>query len=161
LVQNGYPEVAWLDSIPGIGPVFSSGIAAEIGDLQRFSQVLIWDKKHKCDRLRNSQELTDAVAKYAGLWWQRNASGQFVGEDLSLNRQGNSYLRYFILEAADCMRRYIPSFAAYYQKKHEQSLRHKHKRALVLTGCKALELFVALLRQQEPYRAREVKPTLH
>lgn len=155
-VQSGYPEVAWLQSIPGIGPVFASGLAAEIGDIQRFAQVPKWDKKRKCLRPRDPQEITDAVAKMAGLWWQKNASGEFVAEERRMSKAGNAYLRYYILEAAESLRRHLPSYTAYYQQKYNETAKHKHKRALVLTGRKALGLFVRLLLRQETYRAKEV-----
>jgi len=155
LVQEGYPQVAWLDSVPGVGAVLASGIAAEIGDLTRFTTVPIWDVHRQRNRPRTSGEVVDALSKYAGLWWPKNASGQFEAEELRLSREGNAYLRYYVLEAADWMRLRIPSFHSYYQAKFEQATKHKHKRALVLTGSKALELFVTLLRRQEPYRAKE------
>lgn len=155
LVQHGYPEVAWLDSIPGIGPVYASGVAAEIADLQRFSEVLKWDKRARRYRRRRSSEVEDAVAKYAGLWWPKNASGDFEAEERRLKREGNAYLRYYVIEAADSLRQRIPSFAAYYRKKYDGAVKHKHKRAIVLTGRKALGLFVGLLRHQEAYRAEE------
>jgi transposase len=154
-IQSGYPQVAWLDSVPGVGAVLASGIAAEIGDLTRFTRVPVWDVRRKANRPRTSAEVVDAVSKYAGLWWPKNASGQFEAEERQLSREGNAYLRYYVLEAAAWMRLRIPSFHVYYQAKYEQATKHKHKRALVLTGCKALDLFVTLLRRQEPYRAKE------
>lgn len=153
--NSDYPQVAWLDSIPGLGLVLASGIAAEIGTLDRFSQVQIEDAHRHCLRLRKSGEVVDAVSKYAGLWWPKNASGQFEAEERHLSREGNAYLRYYVLEAADCMRRAIPSFAQYYAKKHNEANKHKHKRALILTASKALELCVTLLRRKECYQAKE------
>lgn len=50
-----------LTSIPGIGKVYSAGIIAEIGDIHRF----------------NAQA---SVAKFAGLVWHRNQSGDFEAE---------------------------------------------------------------------------------
>lgn len=154
-IVTGYPEIAWLDSIPGIGFVFASGIAAEIGDLNRFLDVQVWDDKKQQMRPRRPKEVTDAIGKYAGLWWPENSSGNFQAEDRHMSREGNAYLRYYILEAADSLRRYLPTFARFYNAKYNQALHHKHKRALVLTGCKALDLFVALLRHKESYRAKE------
>lgn len=46
-----------LETIPGIGPVFSAGIIAEIGQIERF------DDETK-------------IAKYAGLYWRKNQSGR-------------------------------------------------------------------------------------
>lgn len=156
VVQSGaYPEVAWLDSIPGIGPVLSAGLAAEIAGLERFQRVPKWDPRRKSYRPRRVPEIEDAIAKIAGLWWPKNASGKFSAEERRMSKEGNAYLRYYILEAADCMRRTIRSYAAYYQTKHDQANKHQHKRALVLTGRKALGLFVALLHHQETYRAKE------
>jgi transposase len=163
LVRSGhYPEIEWLDSIPGIGLVFASGIAAEIGDLERFIEIHKWDRKRKIYRSRSSSELVDAVAKYAGLWWPKNKSGQFEAEERHMSREGSAYLRYYLIEAANSLRQHLPSFAAYYQKKHDQAIKHKHNRAVVLTACKALDLFVALLRRKESYQdkeaARQAKP---
>jgi transposase len=153
--KSGYPEIAWLDSIPGIGLVFASGLAAEIGDINRFSDVQVWDDTKQQMRSRRPHEIADAVGKYAGLWWAENSSGNFQAEDKHLNREGNAYLRYYILEAANSLRQHLPDFTRYYNAKYNQALHHKHKRAIVLTGRKALDLFVALLRHKENYRAKE------
>ncbi len=48
-----------LQSIPGIGPVLSAGILAEIGDVSRFPGQA-------------------QLAKYAGLTWRKNQSGNFA-----------------------------------------------------------------------------------
>jgi transposase len=160
LTETGYPEIGWLDSIPGIGLVCASGIAAEIGDLDRFLNVHVWDERKQQMRSRRPQELADAIGKYAGLWWPDNSSGNFQAEEKRLSREGNSYLRYYILEAADRLRHCLPFFTHYYNSKYTQAFHHKHKRALVLTGRKALDLFVALLRHKESYRAKEAsKPS--
>jgi hypothetical protein len=155
-VQANYPEVDWLRSIPGVGPVFSSGICAEIAGLQRFKNVPHWDKKRKCYRSRTVRDVEDAVAKFAGLWWPKNASGDFEAEERRMSKKGNPYLRYFILQAANSMRLHIPSYARFYRSKYEQATKHHHKRALVLTGRKAIGLFVGLLHHQESYRPEEV-----
>ena len=100
--------------------------------------------------------IEDAIAKFAGLWWPENASGQFEAEERPLSKRGNDYLRYFTLLAADRMRLFIPSYARFYQTKYKQATKHHHKRALVLTGRKALGLFVGLLLHQEMYQPEEV-----
>jgi transposase len=155
LVVEAYPEIAWLDSIPGIGPVIASGVAAEIGNLDRFLNQPRFDPQRQAYRQRTANEVQDAVHKYAGLWWPKNASGQFEAEEHRMSREGNAYLRFYVLEAADRLRQHIPSFSAYYKLKYDQANKHKHKRALVLTGSKALDLFVTLLRRREVYRAKE------
>ena len=44
----------------------------------------------------NSQE---ALAKYAGLVWRENQSGNFQADDTPLSKAGNTYLRYYLIEA--------------------------------------------------------------
>jgi transposase len=155
LVQSDYPEVAWLQSVPGVGPVYASAIAAEIAGLDRFATPLKWDKHSKSYRRRNLRDIEDAVAKFAGLWWPHYASGQFSAEETPLSKRGNAYLRYYLIQAADHMRLSIPSYARFYARKYAQVTKHQHKRALVLTGRKAVGLFVGLLHRQETYRPEE------
>jgi hypothetical protein len=154
-VKQDYPEASWLQSIPGVGPVSASGIAAEIAGLQRFTDPLKWDNRRNAFRQRTQRNVEDAVAKFAGLWWPKNASGQFEAEERPLSKRGNAYLRYYLIQAADHMRREIPSYARYYQRKYAQVTKHQHKRALVLTARKAVGLFVGLLHHREDYRLEE------
>ena len=152
VVKEGYPEVNWLKSVPGVGLVFGSGIAAEIGGVERFFSEPKWDQKQQCYRKRNLRDAEDAVAKYAGLWWPQSASGQSVAEELHMSKRGNAYLRYYLLEAVDRMRLSIPSYRDYYAQKYAQANKHHHKRALVLVGRKSIGLFVGLLHRKECYR---------
>ncbi len=157
---EAYPELGYLQSIPGIGPVLASGIAVEIGDLTRFSEQLKWDKHRRCQRKRTSTEISDAVHKYAGLWWRHFQSGDFAADEHHLSREGNSYLRYYLFQAAERMRLCIPSFTSYYQQKKTQATHHAHKRALALTASKVLDLCVILLLHKENYQAKEEHGTL-
>ena len=70
-----------LISIPGIGPVYSAGIMAEIGDINRFDNQA-------------------ALAKYAGLAWKQYQSGGFEAEVTRLIPSGNRFLKYYLCEAA-------------------------------------------------------------
>lgn len=160
LTQSSYPEVGWLMSIPGVGPVFASAIAAEIAGLERFTTPLKWDKHTKTYRPRKLSDVEDAVAKYAGLWWPQNDSGEFCAEERSLSKRGNAYLRYHLIQAADHMRQLIPSYDRFYARKFAQVTKHQHKRALVLTARKAVDLFVGLLHRQEIYRPEEASRLL-
>jgi len=125
-----------LDTIPGIGPVFSAGIMAEIGDLSRF----------QCDEAK--------VAKFAGLTWRQTQSGDFRAQETRISRCGNRYLRYYLCEAANSVRLCDPEYAAYYQRKHDEVPKHQHKRAIVLTARKLVRLVVRLLTTNQPYRPR-------
>jgi len=152
---SSQPAIRQLTTIPGIGPVFSSGIGAEIGDIQRFLQPAKWDKQRQKYRSRNLRDAEDAVAKIAGLWWPRTNSGDFEAEDRRLAKTGNHYLRYYLIQAADKMRQHIPTYAAFYAAKYRQTTKHKHKRALVLTARKSVGLVVGLLHRNEAYRSGE------
>jgi len=149
------PAIGQLTTIPGIGPVFSSGLGAEIGDIQRFLQPAKWDKQRQRYRSRNLRDAEDAVAKIAGLWWPRANSGDFEAEDRRLAKTGNRYLRYYFIQAADRMRQHIPDYAAFYAAKYRQAVKHHHKRALVLTARKSVGLVVGLLHRNEAYRSKE------
>jgi transposase len=154
-VQAHHPEALLLETIPGVGLILAAGIAAEIGDLGRFFQTPKWDKKHKRYRRKTLREVEDAVAKLAGLWWPRADSGDFVAEDRHLAKSGNRYLRYYFVQAANGMRRFIPAYTRFYAFKFREATRHKHPRALILTARKSVGLFVGLLHRKEPYRSPE------
>lgn len=125
------PEYQCLTSVPGIGKVFAAGIIAEIGQIDRF-------KDHP------------QVAKYAGLNWKENQSGNTSSQNTSLVKRGNRYLRYYLVEAADSVRRHNVEYAEFYKKKDEVP-KHKHKRAVVLTARKLVRLVDVLLRNHQPY----------
>lgn len=156
LVQQDYPEVAYLTSVPGIGPVLGSGIVAEIGDLDRFFCGEKWDPRRKRLRRKNLRDVESAVAKQAGLWWPRKDSGNFLAEERRMAKKGNAYLRYYLVEAADHMRLCIPEYQQYYATKYREVIKHKHKRAVVLAARKSVGLIVGLLHHQETYRPEEV-----
>ncbi len=123
-----------LSSIPGLGPVFTAGIVSEIGDVGRF-------------------EREEALAKFAGLTWRRHQSGEFEGEDRPLSRTGNPYLRYYLVEAANSVRLACPEeFGSYYRKKFSEAIRHKHRRALVLTARKLVRLVHSMLHSGRIYQ---------
>jgi hypothetical protein len=150
-----HPSVAHLASIPGLGWLTASGIAAEIGDLERFFEGPKWDRRRKRYRPKTQRDVEDSVAKFAGLWWPRHASGSFQAEDSHLSKKGNRYLRYYLIEAANRMRLRIPAYQTFYAKKYQEVPKHRHKRALVLTARKGLGLMVGLLHRQENYRPQE------
>lgn len=121
-----------LTSIPGIGKVYSAGIIAEIGDIHRF----------------DSQA---SVAKYAGLVWSQHQSGEFEAEHTHLIKSGNRYLRYYLLEAANSVRRCDSEFRRYYDLKFHEVNRFQHKRALAFTARKLVRLVFRLLKDNRLY----------
>ncbi len=72
-------------------------------------------------------------------------------DDTSLSRNGNQYLRYYLVEAANSVIRHIPEYQEYYVKKFNEVPKHQHKRALVLTARKFVRLVDALLRNHQLY----------
>ncbi|RFA34734.1 IS110 family transposase, partial [Virgibacillus dokdonensis] len=91
------------------------------------------------------------IAKYAGLYWRKHQSGRFTADDTSLSRNGNQYLHYNFVEAANLVRRHVPEYKEYYAKKFDEVPKHQHKRALVLTARKLVRLVDALLRKNQIY----------
>ncbi|SFK42552.1 hypothetical protein SAMN04488569_10651, partial [Marinilactibacillus piezotolerans] len=61
---------------------------------------------------------------------------------------------YYLVQAANSVRRYIPEYEAYYQKKYKEVPKTQHKRALVLTARKLVRLVFALLSDHQLYIAR-------
>ncbi len=125
-----------LDTIPGIGPVLSAGLIAEIGSIYRFKN-------------------DSALAKYAGLTWRDNQSGEFKGDDKPLTKTGNSYLRNYLVQAANCVRKNEPVYKEFYNRKYRQATSHHHRRALVLTARKLVRMVDALLRTNQVYLPKE------
>ena len=121
-----------LTSIPGIGPVYSAGIIAEIGDIHRFQSQA-------------------SVAKYAGLVWTQYQSGGFEAQNTRMIKSGNRYLRYYLLEAANSVRRCDSEFRRYYDLKFHEVNKFQHKRALALTARKLVRVVFRLLKDNRLY----------
>lgn len=123
-----------LNSIRGIGKVYSAGIMAEIGNIERFPH--------------NSK-----LAKYSGLYWKKNQSGEFDSQDKKASKKSNKYLRYYLVEAtASCVRQNFPFIKDYYNLKYNEVTKHQHKRALVLSARKLERLIFGLLRKNQYYK---------
>ena len=125
-------EYQSLTSIPGIGPVYAGAILAEIGSIKTFPSH-------------------DAIAKYAGLVWNPNQSGNFEADDTSMSKAGNRYLRYYLIEAANSVKNHSQVFNDFYHKKFAEVTKHQHKRALALTSRKLIRLIFGLLGKNQLY----------
>ena len=125
-----------LISIPGIGPVYSAGIMAEIGDINRF----------------NNQA---ALAKYAGLAWTQHQSGGFEAQNTRLIHSGNRFLKYYLCEAAFSLVRCDKEYSDFYHLKYKEVNKYQHKRALALTARKFVRLVFTLLKDNRLYRPAE------
>lgn len=133
-IMKGIPQT--LTSVKGIGPVFAAGILAEIGGIERFDDH-------------------NDLAKYAGLVWSQYQSGDFQADETSRMRTGNKYLRYYLVQAADSVRKHDAEYAAFYKKKFDEVPKHKHKRALVLSARKLVRLVFMLLKTNTLYTPPE------
>lgn len=126
-----------LQSIPGIGPVYSAGIIAEIGDIHRFKNQ-------------------SALGKYAGLAWTQNQSGDFESKHTKLIRSGNKFLKYYLCEAALSLVRCDTEYSRFYRLKYNEVNKGQHKRALALTARKFVRLVYALLIDNKLYTPSEL-----
>ena len=119
-------------TVPGIGPVLSASILAEIGDVSRFPHP-------------------DQLVAYAGLDPSVFASGQFSGSRAHISKRGSAYLRRALYLAAHSAIRSEPDLAAFHARKQAEG---KHYTvALVATSNKLLHRIYAILRSGEPYRS--------
>jgi transposase len=130
------PNSKILLSIKGIGQVYSAGIISEIANINRFDSHA-------------------ALAKYAGIAWKENKSGNFNGEITNLVKSGNRYLRYYLLEAADSLRKCDSEFRRFYNLKCKEVNRFQYKRALALTARKFVRLVFRLLKDNRLYTPPE------
>ncbi|GAC1530207.1 MAG: IS110-like element ISDha12 family transposase [Chloroflexota bacterium] len=131
---TGIPQT--LSTVPGLGPVWTAGLVAEIGPISRFMNDA-------------------ALAQFAGLTWTVHESGHFQADDTRMTKRGNRYLRYYLIEAANSVREHCPEYRTYYEAKVQQSPTHAHKRSLVLTARKLVRLVDALLRTDTIYQPPE------
>lgn len=127
--QNEYKS---LMSIPGIGPVYASGILSEIGSIEDFQS-------------------DDALANFAGLTRKKTQSGNFDASDTPMQKNGNSYLRYYLIEATQNVISNISSYKEYFDKKKSEVTNHAFARARVLTARKVLRLIYSLTSQNKLY----------
>lgn len=126
-----------LTSVKGIGPVYSAGIIAEVGDIRRFPNHA-------------------ALAKYAGLAWTQRQSGNYEAQNTKLINSGNRFLKYYLTEAAYSLLRCDAEFKRYFNLKKTEVNRGQSKRALALTARKLVRLVFALLKGNKLYIPSEV-----
>ena len=87
-----------LRSIPGIGPVSSAALVANIGDIRRFSSP-------------------EKLVAYIGLDCRVHQSGTSIKGKGYITKRGNRYLRYVLFNAAFIAKRRNPILKRYFQKK--------------------------------------------
>lgn len=125
-------DIDILCSIPGINKVYAASILSELGDASNFNS-------------------DDAIAKYSGIYWSKHDSGNFISEDNRLKKTGNSFLRYYLIEATASVIHNNHVFKEFYEKKVKEVTKHKESRALVLTSRKFIRLIYKLLKDHQLY----------
>lgn len=128
------PEFEILQSVPGIGFILAATIVLEVGDIHRFQTV--GDYLSYC-RLVESKRTSNSKTK---------------GHNNRKN--GNAYLCWSYIEAANFTRRYCPLASAYYQRKFNRS--RLHVVALMSLAAKIARATYFMIKTHEPYDARKL-----
>lgn len=117
-----------LQTVPGIGPITSIGIMAEIGDINRFQYF-------------------KQLASYVGLVPRLHQSGENDKRG-NITYRNNSYLRPLIIESAWQAIRADPAMLKYYQ---ERCLNGNAKKAIVKVARKLLSKIMHVMRNKVEY----------
>lgn len=123
-----HPQARLLMTQPGVGPVTALAFVLSVGDVSRF---------------RSSRQ----VASYVGLIPREHSSGgkQRLG---AISKQGNSFLRQLLVEAAQSAVRHDPGF----RKEYQARCHHKPRGvAKVATARKLTVRLYWMLRQNTAY----------
>lgn len=126
-------DAAVLLTVPGLGPVLASSIAAEVGDARLFRRA-------------------NSMMAFAGMDATKTQSGKFESTEDHMSKRGSSHLRWALMEAANQVRRRDAYFADYYD-----SLKARNKHHYVaLSGVarKLCGVIIALWTEQRAYESR-------
>lgn len=122
------PNYFLILSIAGIGPNLACRILAEIGDINRFSNIR-------------------KLISYAGIDPYINQSGDKDGLHLSISKKGNKRLRCLLYLAVSCnlrLKNENDPIQKFYQKKKQQSVPLKPKAARIACTNKLLRIIFAM-----------------
>ncbi len=111
------PEFEKLLTVPGIGKILALTIMLETGDIARFEKVGNYSSYCRC--VKSS----------------RTSNEKKKGENNRKN--GNRYLNWAYVEAANFIRRYCPEAKAWHQRKLRRSMQVVATKALASKVCKA------------------------
>jgi len=127
------PEYEKLLTVPGIGKILGLTIMLETGDIKRFEKVGNYTSYCRC------------VSS------SRTSNSKKKGENNSKN--GNRYLSWAYVEAANFIRRYCPEAKAWHQRKAARSKQVLATKALASKLCKASYF---ILRNQECFDVKKI-----
>lgn len=119
-----------LTSLVGIGPAVAVSLAAEIGDIHRFTTA-------------------KQLVAYAGLDPRVRQSGRVLNRNTRLTKRGSAELRRSLFLAANIARQHDPDLKSYYQKKRGEG--RCYTEAVVATSRKLTNRVFAVLTRGTPY----------
>jgi transposase len=122
--------------VPGLGPLWTATLRAELGDVSRFTRV-------------------DQVVAYAGLEPRTHDSGRFAGQR-RLSKRGPGALRHALYMATLVAVRFRPEWQARYQRLLDRG--RAKKEALTLLSRKLLKVVFHLLRTGASYDPACISP---
>ena len=127
------PEFQVLSTVPGIGDIIGLSISLEVGDIKRFAKPGEYVSYCRC------------------VPSEKNSNEKKKGEGNRKN--GNKYLKWAYIEAANFTIRFCPYARTFYEKKMKQLANHKAKRTISLhaVGAKLARANYYMLRDGVPY----------
>lgn len=129
-------DAAVLLTVPGLGPVLASSIAAEVGDARLFRRA-------------------NSMMAFAGMDATKTQSGKFESTEEHMSKRGSSHLRWALMEAANQVRRRDVYFGDYYD-----SLKARDKHHYVALSGVARKLCGVIIALWSEQRAYESRPTV-
>ena len=127
------PEYEKLLTVPGIGKILAFTIMLETGDINRFKKVGNYSSYSRC--VKSS----------------RSSNNKKKGENNRKN--GNKYLSWAYVEAANFIRRYSPEAKRWYQRKLRRSKQIVATKALASKICKACYF---IMKDQVDYDVKKI-----
>lgn len=130
-IGDNIEEVVLLRTIPGIGPLSSVVLHAEIGDIERFR-----------DR--------DDLWAYFGMDPRNQESGETIRKSSRISRAGISYVRGILyMIAFGLTRKGGPYYETYWELRRKGK---SHKEALIVIAHKIVRIIYSVLKKKEPCR---------
>ncbi len=136
LLRRDPPSQRLQGQVPGLGPLWTATIRAELGDVSRFARV-------------------DQVVAYAGLEPRTHDSGRFAGQR-HLSKHGPGALRHALYMATLVAVRFRPEWRARYQRLLDRG--RAKKEALTILSRKLLTVLYHLLRTGASYDPARLSP---
>ena len=132
LINKIHPNLL---TIPGVGIISAAGIIGEIGDIDNFNS-------------------SDALYAFSGLDPRVYESGKYKATNVRISRKGSPYLRNALYIASECVIRFDPVFADFYQKKMNEGKNFRN--VLGHVAKKLCRVIYAMLKNNTDYQIQTV-----